>query len=156
MSWTTISHSVTTGSNSIYAPYYDQPVIAVNGRYDILMTPAAYEMLGKPKYVTVLHDPSAHLFGLQSAAASGSQSFMAQVGYTQDPITKKRVPIKRGMVRVSCKAAKDLGWGQPNQIIIYRAAMTPTGVLTVDYRHRAEMVSAPVRHRSKNGKTRTE
>lgn len=45
-----------SGRGGIYAPYYDQPIVAITPRGEILITPFVAELLGKPKYVRILHD----------------------------------------------------------------------------------------------------
>lgn len=147
--WTIVQPSRGSSGHSTYEKYYSQPVIAINSRFEILMTPAAHELLGKPTHVEILHDSRAKMFGLRTASGK-DPAFKVQINTTT---TKdgSRTPVVRGMLRISSHAPEDYHWGQEGCIVIYRAAMDADGVLVVDLKARLDCIDAPIRHR-KNGK----
>jgi hypothetical protein len=150
MSWITVIPSRTGSSHSVYEKYYGQPIVAVNNRFNILLSPASIEMLGCPQYVTVHHDPTLHLMGISASVETDMLRLKITISKTLDK-NGNRIPSK-GMASISCLAAKELAWGKEDHIVIYRAKMDSYGVLAADVRFPVEVIPSPKRHTErKNG-----
>ena len=150
MTWTIVMPQRQHGASSMYSRYYDQPVIVINSRFEMLLTPAAHEMLGKAGQVEVLHDPSMHSFGLR-VAGKNDPSFAIQGGTTAGK-NGERVPVTKGMVRISTKACRDYHWGKEDHTTFYRAQMDANGILMADYHRPIETIYTPIKRRNrKNG-----